>query len=42
MTVRDDPQKLNRLSIIDKEKRLIVYCNLKGLSTLYFNSLICI
>jgi hypothetical protein len=40
--VRDDAQKLNRPSIIDQEKRLIVYGNLKGLSTLYFNALISI
>ena len=33
--VRDDPQKLNRPSIIDQEKRLIVYGNLNGLSTLF-------
>jgi hypothetical protein len=40
--VRDDAQKLNRPSIIDQDKRLIVYGNLKGLSTLYFNALISI
>jgi hypothetical protein len=40
--VKDDAQKLNRVSIIDQDKRLIVYGNLKGSSTLYFNALISI
>jgi len=34
------PQTLTRQSIIDQDKRLIVYGNLKGGSTLYFNALI--
>ena len=38
--VQDDPQTLNRRSIIDQDKRLIVYGNLKGGSTLYLNALI--
>jgi hypothetical protein len=40
--IQDDPQILSRRSIIDQNKRLIVYGNLKGGSTLYFNSLISI
>jgi len=38
--VQDDPQTLSRRSIIDQGKRLIVYGNLKGGSTLYFNNFI--
>jgi hypothetical protein len=38
----DNPQKFNRNNIIDQDKRLIVYGDLKGGSTLYFNSLISI
>jgi hypothetical protein len=40
--LQDDPQILSRRSIIDQDNKLIVYGNLKGLSTLYFNYLICI
>ncbi len=36
----DDPQTLSRRSIIDQNNKLIVYGNLKGSSTLYFNNLI--
>jgi hypothetical protein len=38
--LQDDPQTLNRRGIIDQDNKLIVYGNLKGLSTLYFNALI--
>ncbi len=37
--VNDDPQKLNRHTIIDQDKRLTVYGSLKGGSTLFFNTL---
>jgi hypothetical protein len=40
--LKDNPQKFNRNNIIDQDKRLIVYGDLKGGSTLYFNSLISI
>jgi hypothetical protein len=36
----DNPQKFTRNNVIDQDKRLIVYGDLKGGSTLYFNSLI--
>jgi hypothetical protein len=38
--VQDDPQVKMIRSIIDQDKRLIIYGNLKGGSTLYFNALI--
>ncbi len=38
--LKDDPQKLTKASIIGQDKRLIVYGNLKGASTLYLNALI--
>jgi hypothetical protein len=38
--VNDKPQTLSRRSINDQDNRLIVYSDLKGGSTLYFNSLI--
>ncbi len=37
---KDDPQKLNRRSIIDQNKKLIIYSDLKDMNTLYFNTLI--
>jgi hypothetical protein len=40
--LQDDPQTISRRSIIDQDNKLNVYGNLKGLSTLYFNNLICI
>jgi hypothetical protein len=38
MTVKDDPQKFTEHGIIDQDKRLIVYVESKGGSTLYFNA----
>jgi hypothetical protein len=38
--LKDDPQKLSRTSIIDQDKRLIVYGDLKVGNSLYFNALI--
>jgi hypothetical protein len=38
--VQVDPQTLSRRSIIDQDKRLLVYGNLKGGSSLYFSTLI--
>ena len=38
----DNPQKFTRNNVIDQDKRLIVYGDLKGGNTLYFNSLISI
>jgi hypothetical protein len=38
--VQHDPQTHSRRSIIDQDKRLLVYGNLKGGSTLYFDALI--
>jgi N-acetyl-anhydromuramyl-L-alanine amidase AmpD len=40
--LQDDLQKVSRHCIIDQDNKLIVYGNLKGLSTLYFNNLISI
>jgi hypothetical protein len=37
--LKDSAEKLNRLSIIDQDKRLIVNGNLKGGSTLFLNTL---
>jgi hypothetical protein len=38
--IQDDPQILNRRRIKGQNKRIIVYGNLKGGSTLFFNPLL--